>query len=638
VAAVAVAGTLFARRALFLTRLVRAAKPLDRRDDIAGRVRNEATIVLGQRKLFQRLVPGLVHALIFWGFIVLFPTIVMAMVGAIDRDWSIPWLGAQGWFMAAVDVFVLMVLTGVVAAAWIRKVVRPARFEGSHLREADFILAMIALVVLTLLGWHASRIAAGLNEWPAHASFLSNWVSGAIPAPRVLERVFVWAHVVVILTFLAYLPHSKHLHIATAGINVYFSRTRRRGRLEPLRFDLPDDEIRFGAGTIADLTWKEMVDSFSCTECGRCQDVCPAYATGKQLSPKLLIMGIRDQVFAEGANLLAGGELSAIAGNGVPEEMIWDCVTCGACVHECPVSIEHVDHIVDLRRDLVMMQSSFPQEAETMLRDVERVGNPWGKPQGDRASWAEDLGVRVLAEGEDPPEVLYWVGCAAAYDERARVAAESTAKLLQKAGVDFAILGAREACTGDPARRMGNEYVFQQYAQQNIATLNDARVTKIVASCPHCLNSLGNEYPDFGGRYEVMHHTQLLAELVRDGKLQPKAGEGEITYHDSCYLARHNDVRDEPRELVASVGKPIEMSRNRERTFCCGAGGAHMWMEERGTPINEERVREAAETGAETLAVACPFCTVMLDDGVRSMGKQLRVVDVSTLLVESMDD
>jgi Fe-S oxidoreductase len=638
VAAVAVAGTLFARRALFLTRLVRAAKPLDRRDDIAGRVRNEATIVLGQRKLFQRLVPGLVHALIFWGFIVLFPTIVMAMVGAIDRDWSIPWLGAQGWFMAAVDVFVLMVLTGVVAAAWIRKVVRPARFEGSHLREADFILAMIALVVLTLLGWHASRIAAGLNEWPAHASFLSSWVSGAIPAPRVLERVFVWAHVVVILTFLAYLPHSKHLHIATAGINVYFSRTRRRGRLEPLRFDLPDDEIRFGAGTIADLTWKEMVDSFSCTECGRCQDVCPAYATGKQLSPKLLIMGIRDQVFAEGANLLAGGELSPIAGNGVPEEMIWDCVTCGACVHECPVSIEHVDHIVDLRRDLVMMQSSFPQEAETMLRDVERVGNPWGKPQGDRASWAEGLGVRVLAEGEDPPEVLYWVGCAAAYDERARVAAESTAKLLQKAGVDFAILGAREACTGDPARRMGNEYVFQQYAQQNIATLNDARVTKIVASCPHCLNSLGNEYPDFGGRYEVMHHTQLLAELVRDGKLQPKAGEGEITYHDSCYLARHNDVRDEPRELVASVGKPLEMSRNRERTFCCGAGGAHMWMEERGTPINEERVREAAETGAETLAVACPFCTVMLDDGVRSMGKQLRVVDVSTLLIESMDD
>jgi Fe-S oxidoreductase len=569
---------------------------------------------------------------------VLFPTIVMALISCVNRDWSLPWLEAQGWFMALVDVFVLSVLAGVVAAAWIRKVVRPKRFDGSHLGEANLILAMIALVVLTLLGWHASRIAAGLNEWPAHASFLSNWIATVIPAPRVLERVFVWAHVTTILVFLAYLPYSKHLHIATAAFNVFFARTRRRGRLEPLRFDLPDDEIRFGVGTVGDLTWKEMVDTFSCTECGRCQDVCPAYATGKLLSPKLLIMGLRDQLLAEGSALLAGGELSPVVGNGVPEEMVWDCVTCGACVHECPVSIEHIDHIVDLRRNLVMMDSSFPQEAESMLRDVERMGNPWGKPQGDRAAWAEGLGVRVVEEGERAPEILYWVGCAAAYDERARTAAESTVKLLQRAGVDFAILGARESCTGDPARRMGNEYVFQSYAEQNVATLNDVGVTKIVASCPHCLNTLGNEYPDFGGRYEVMHHTELLAELVRDGKLQPKASEAEITYHDSCYLARHNDVREDPRELVAAVGKPVEMARNRERTFCCGAGGAHMWMEERGGAINEERVREAAETGAETLAVACPFCTLMLDDGVRASGKQLRVVDVSTLLVESLDD
>jgi Fe-S oxidoreductase len=633
----AVAGALFAKRARFLWRLVRAAKPTERFDDIPRRLENEVTIVLGQKKLFQRLVPGLMHALIFWGFIVLFPTIVMALIGAVNREWSFPWLGAQGWFMALVDVFVLSVLVGIAMAVWIRKVVRPRRFDGSHLGEADFILAMIALVVLTLLGWHASRIAAGLNEWPAHASFLSSWLSGAMPAPRVSERVFNWAHVLVILTFLVYLPYSKHLHIATAAINVFFSRTRNRGRLEPLRFDVPDAEMRLGVNTIEQLTWKEMVDSFSCTECGRCQDVCPAYNTGKLLSPKLVIMGIRDQVFADGPNLLAGGELRQIVGNGVPEEMVWDCVTCGACVHECPVSIEHIDHIVDLRRDLVMMQSSFPQEAETMLRDVERVGNPWGKPQGDRASWAEGLGVRVLEEGDEPPEILYWVGCAAAYDERARAAAESTVKLLQAAGVDFAILGAREACTGDPARRMGNEYVFQAYAEQNVATLNDARVTKIVASCPHCLNSLGKEYPDFGGRYEVMHHTQLLAELVRDGKLSPARGDGEITYHDSCYLARHNDVRDEPRELVAAVGTPVEMPRNGKRTFCCGAGGAHMWMEERGTPINEERAREAVETGADTLAVACPFCTVMLDDGVRSMGKQLRVVDVSTLLAESLE-
>ena len=632
------AGALFTQRALFLVRLVRAAKPLERSDDVPVRMRNEAVIVLGQRKLFQRLVPGLVHALIFWGFLVLFPTIVMAMIAAVNRNWSIPWLGAQGWFMALVDVFVIAVLAGVVAAVVIRKVVRPARFDGSHLGEADLILALITLVVLTLLCWHASRIAAGLNEWPAGDSFLANALAGAMPSPRVSERVFDWAHVLTILGFLVYVPRSKHLHMGTAAINVWYGRTRARGRLEPLSFDLPDEELRLGVGTVGDLTWKQMVDAFSCTECGRCQDVCPAYATGKVLSPKLLVMGIRDQLFAEGPSLLAGDELSPVVGNGVPEEMVWDCVTCGACVHECPVSIEHVDHIVDLRRELVMMQSSFPAEAESMLRDVERMGNPWGKPQGDRAAWAEGLGVRVVEEGEPAPEILYWVGCAAAYDERARAAAESTVKLLQHAGVDFAILGAREACTGDPARRMGNEYVFQSYAEQNVATLNEAGVTKIVASCPHCLNSLGNEYPDFGGRYQVLHHTELLAELVREGKLRPARGDGGITYHDSCYLARHNDVRAEPRELVAAVGTPVEMPRNGKRTFCCGAGGAHMWMEERGTAINEERAREAVATGAGTLAVACPFCTVMLDDGVRSLESDVRVADVSTLLAEALEE
>jgi len=302
------------------------------------------------------------------------------------------------------------------------------------------------------------------------------------------------------------------------------------------------------------------------------------------------------------------------------------------------VSIEHIDHIVDLRRHLVMNEARFPAEAEPMLRDVERSSNPWGKAQADRAAWAEGLGVRVLEPGDPAPEVLYWVGCAASFDERARTSAESTAKLLTAAGVDFAILGPREACTGDPARRMGNEYVFQAFAEGNVETLNGAGVTRIVASCPHCFNTLANEYPDFGGRYEVMHHTELLAELVRDGRLSPTAGDEQITYHDSCYLARHNDVMAEPRELVEAVGRPVEMERSGKRTFCCGAGGAHMWMEERGSAINEERVRQAAETGAGTLAVACPFCTVMLDDGVRASGTDMRVVDVATLLAESIEE
>ncbi len=594
--------------------------------------------MLGQRKLLQRFGPGLLHAFIFWGFLVLLPTILIAMIGIVDRTATLPWLGHQGWYALLVDVFAVLVLVGVVGALWIRKVQRPARFAGSHLGEADLILGMIATIALSLLLWHACRIALGLNEWPASWSPVANALSGLFgrdSVTRVLERVFVWIHVLTILTFLAYLPRSKHLHIFSAAVNVWFGRTGPGGRLEPLRFDdpsVPEEEIRFGAGTIADLNFKEVLDTFSCTECGRCQDACPAFATGKLLSPKLVIMGLRDQVFAQDSGALVPGA--------VPEESVWDCVTCGACVQACPVSIEHVDHIVDLRRHLVMVDSNFPTEAEPMLRDVERASNPWGRAQSERADWASSLGVRVLEPGDPAPEYLYWVGCAASFDERARVGAESTAKLLQAAGVDFAILGPRESCTGDPARRMGNEYVFQAFAEQNVSELNDAGVTKIVASCPHCFNTLANEYPDFGGRYEVIHHSELLASLVREGRLVPERSDAlSVTYHDSCYLARHNDVVTAPREVLGAVaGDSIEMERSRKQTFCCGAGGAHMWMEERGKPINEARVREAAATGADTLAVACPFCTVMLGDGVQSAGVDLKVVDVATLLVDSIKE
>lgn len=538
------AAALAFRRGFLLYRLVRSGKPSDRSGAWPRRIRNEATIVLGQRKLLQRLAPGLMHAFIFWGFLVLFPTIFMAVIGIVDRESTLPWLGHQGWFALLVDVFAVLVLIGIAAAFWIRKVQRPRRFEGSHLREADLILALIAGIATTLLLWHASRISLGLAEWPASWTPVSDVLSGLFGtgnASEVLERAFVWAHVLIILFFLTYLPRSKHLHIATAAINVFFGRTDRRGRLEPLRFDSADEsQLRFGSGTVTDMTWKQMLDTMSCTECGRCQDVCPAFATGKELSPKLLVMGLRDHLFAEGPSALKateGGEAftpTPLVPNAVSADVVWDCVTCGACVHECPVSIEHVDHIVDLRRHLVMMESSFPADAGTMLRDVERASNPWGKSQAERADWAAELGVRVLEPGDPAPDVLYWVGCAPAYDERARAGAVSTAKLLQRAGVDFAILGPREGCTGDPARRMGNEYTFQALAEQNVGTLNEARVTKIVASCPHCFNSLANEYPDFGGRYEVVHHTELLADLVRDGRLQPAAGEGTVTYHDSC--------------------------------------------------------------------------------------------------------
>ena len=629
--AIGISIALFARRALFLYRLVRAGKPAARFDNVPARVRMEATVVVGQSKLLQRLLPGLMHAAIFWGFLVLFPTIVIAMIGAVDAHATLPWLGAQGWYALLVDVFALLVLAGVLTAFVIRKVVRPKRFVGSHLGEADLILVLIAGIVITLFLWHASQIAMRLNDYPSQWAPISNALSPVVaPAAPVLERVAVWAHVLIILSFLVYLPYSKHLHILVAAINVYFGRTRARGRLEKVDFEQPEAEVRFGSARAGDMTWKQMLDTMSCTECGRCQEVCPAWNTGKPLSPKLLMMNLRDHLLSQAT--------TPIVPNAVIDDVVWDCVTCGACVRECPVGIEHIDHVIDLRRNLVMVESRFPEEAGTMLRDVDRSSNPWGKPQSDRTQWAEGLGVRVLQPGEPAPEVLFWVGCAPAFDERARKSAVSTAKLLQTAGVDFAILGPRESCTGDPARRMGDEYTFQRLAGDNVATLNGAGVKKIVTTCPHCFNTLGKEYPDFGGSYEVVHHTEFLAGLVREGKLEPAASDRTITYHDSCYLARHNDVRTEPRELVAAVGKAVEMPRNRERTFCCGAGGARMWMEEkRGRPINQERVREAAATGAETLAVACPFCTVMLDDGVRETGAKLQVFDLATLLHEAVE-
>ncbi|HXN77739.1 MAG TPA: (Fe-S)-binding protein, partial [Candidatus Dormibacteraeota bacterium] len=609
---------------------------------VPARAKTEAVVVIGQSKLLQRLLPGLMHAAIFWGFLVLFPTILIAMIGAVDPHATLPWLGAQGWYAVLVDVFALLVLAGVITAFVIRKVQRPKRFVGSHIGEADLILAMIAGIVATLFFWHASQISLGLNDYPAGWAPISGSLAKVLPGALVpyLERAAVWAHVLIILSFLVYLPYSKHLHIVVAAVNVYFGRTGARGRLEPIDFEQPEAEVRFGSATVKDMTWKQTLDTMSCTECGRCQDVCPAYATGKALSPKLLIMAIRDQAMAEGPRALADASYTPppIVPNAVTDDIVWDCVTCGACVRECPVGIEHIDHVIDLRRNLVMVESRFPEEAGTMLRDVDRSSNPWGKPQAERTHWADGLGVRVLQLGDPAPDVLFWVGCAPAFDERARKGAVSTAKLMLAAGVDFAILGPREACTGDPARRMGDEYTFQRLAGQNVSTLNEAGVKKIVTTCPHCFNSIGNEYPDFGGRYEVVHHTEFLAELVREGKLNPLAGEQKITYHDSCYLARHNEVRSQPRELVAAVGTAIEMPRNRERTFCCGAGGARMWMEEkRGRPINHERVREAAETGAQTLAVACPFCTVMLDDGVRETGAKLQVIDLATLLAEAVE-
>jgi Fe-S oxidoreductase len=647
-----VASVLFVKRASARIGVIRAARPSNRSANPAARVKRELVHVLGQRKLFQKFVPGVMHALIFWGFVVLLPTIAEAAVAIVDRGAHLPLIGDAPWFLFVIDVFATGVLVGVAIALFIRKIQRPDRFGGSHLREADLILAWITGIVSTLLLWNAAKISLGLVE---HASSMpvSNALAGIFGGgerTELAERVLVWAHLLLVLGFLAYLPGSKHLHIATAAPNVYLAKNEPRGYLAPLRIDLdaPEEDLRFGAAVATDLSRTQMLDLFSCTECGRCQEVCPAWATGKPLSPKLLIMGLRDHVVGEAPAIIAAAngagevELQPLVPNAVTDEVVWDCVTCGACVQACPVDIEHIDTIVDMRRHLVMAEARFPSEAGAMLRGIEGPSeNPWAQPASARADWTKDLDVRVLEPGDDPPEYLFWVGCAGAFDERAKETTRSVARLLNAAGVDWAILGSRERCTGDPARRMGHEFLFQTLAEQNAATLTEAKVTKVVASCAHCFNTLANEYADYGVELEVVHHTELLSTLIGEGRLAP-AGQaaGTVTYHDACYLGRHNGRFDAPRDVLGAVASStVEMPRSREDSFCCGAGGARMWMEEGGTSrINETRFAEAAATGADTVAVACPYCYVMLDDAAKSStanGDAPRVADVATLLDEA---
>jgi Fe-S oxidoreductase len=406
------------------------------------------------------------------------------------------------------------------------------------------------------------------------------------------------------------------------------------------------EDTVFGVGEIGQFTWKQMLDFATCTECGRCQSACPAWTTEKPLSPKLLIMNLRDNMFASAGPLLTKeGEQTALVPNVIDPDVLWACTTCGACVNECPVDIEHIDAIVDMRRYQVLMESEFPSEAGLMLRNVENQGDPWGLGQGKRTEWTQSLDFEIpVVNGSIPEDVeyLYWVGCAGALDERARKGVQATARMLHRAGVTFAILGPKESCTGDPVRRLGNEYLYQEQTKMNIATLDEVGAKKIIASCPHCFNTIKNEYPALGGNYEVIHHAQLLEHLVKAGKLVPGSGyTGKVTYHDPCYLGRHNRVIDEPRTVLSAIPgvEQIEMRRCKERGFCCGAGGARMWLEETiGKRVNMERTEEALGTGADVVSTACPYCMIMLDDAVRAFNKEddVRVLDLSQLVEESL--
>jgi Fe-S oxidoreductase len=489
--------------------------------------------------------------------------------------------------------------------------------------------------------------------------------------------VFLLAQVGVLMAFLVIVAYSKHLHIFLAPVNVLFGRKPNAlGALEPMRsngkvLDFeeadPDTDV-FGRGKIEDFTWKGLLDMGTCTECGRCQSQCPAWATGKPLSPKQVILDLRDHAFAKAPYLLAASDedrdklpdavkaeaerplVGTADVNGVIDpDVIWSCTNCGACVEECPVDIEHIDHIDGMRRYQVLIESAFPVEAAGMLKNLENKGDPWGMGEARRAEWMSELDFEVpLVDGKiaDDTEYLFWVGCAGALEDRARKTTKAIATLLHTAGVKFAVLGPAETCTGDPARRMGNEFVYSMLAQQNIETLNEAAPKTIVASCPHCFNTIANEYPQLGGNYEVIHHTQLLARLVEQGKLTPTGRIDEkLTYHDPCFLGRHNKVFTPPRQILDAVPgiAAEEMHRCKNRGFCCGAGGARMWMEERiGKRINTERIEEALALSPDTISTSCPYCLVMLGDAIAAKKangqakETLEVVDVAQLLARSV--
>ena len=658
----------FVRRIRELVGFLRLGAGDDRRPTRpAQKLKEQLVVVLGQRKLLQWTVPGVMHFLIFWGFIILFTTIIEAFGAIYQEGFHLPLIGRWGPLGLLQDVFVVGVLAGVVTAFGIRRIQRPGRFSGSHTREAEYILWAIAAIMVTILFVRGAEISLDRFPYDPRWTPVSNAIAQlldpfSVAVREAIDTVFLWWHSLIILAFLVYITYSKHLHIVTSTFNVLFTSERPKGALKPMHLDLEEmsEEDTFGAGVVTDLSWKQLLDGMTCTECGRCQSHCPAWHTGKPLSPKLLIMDVRDALFESGPALLAAKKRGDEAFEGaraalpplnpevVEDEVVWDCTTCGACVQACPVNIEHIDAIVDMRRNLVMTESRFPREMQSALQNMETTGNPWGQPPDSRMDWAKGaskqvpLQIPLIAEKPDA-EVLLWVGCAGAFDDRNKKVTYDFARLLQIAGVDFAILGPEESCTGDPARRMGAEYIYQMLAEQNVATLKSHSVKTIVTACPHCFNTIFNEYPQFGGVFDVVHHTEYLARLVREGRLTPaKQVAGTVTYHDPCYNARHNDVWRGARDVIEAMPDTAyqELHRHGHSTFCCGAGGGRMWMEERmGKKMNVERTDEALASASDTLAVGCPFCHIMLADGIteRHADDEMAVRDVAQLLLKSID-
>lgn len=634
-----------------------AKKKDDRYDNVSTRLKRVWNIAFAQTKLLREPLAGILHLLIFWGFVLFIFAVIETIIQGFYTPFTLSFLGPVFSLITLVqDIFGLLVIVSVLLSLYRRFIQKVPRLvvDPHGMKDAAFILSLIMLIVISMYGQNASGFA---NNGMAYHQYelrpISAFVSGLFfngqtETTLVLYQFFWWMHILLIFGFLNFLPYSKHLHILTSIPNVFFA------NLEPVRntikkLNLDDENAEtFGVADIDQFSWKQILDGYSCTECGRCTSVCPANTVGKSLSPRDLIVDIRKRTLDKAPLIVDGkteGELyeKTLVHNYITDTVLWECTTCMACVQECPVMIEHVDSIVDMRRNLVLTESEFPAGLNPVFKSLETNFTPWAFNAADRAEWAEGLNIKTMAEDKDG-EVLFWVGCAGSFDDRYKKVSKAFASIMQKAGVDFRILGMEEKCNGDTARRLGNEYLAQMMMQENVETLNNYGVKKIVTACPHCFHSLKNEYPQFGGNFEVKHHTEFIEELLDSGKIQLKIGaeNHKVTYHDSCYLGRYNEVYDAPRKSLSKVAglDLVEMSRNKSKGFCCGAGGGRMFLEdEEGGRINEERAKEAIETKAETIASACPFCMTMMTDGVKHFNKteEVAVKDIAEIVLENIN-
>ncbi len=654
----------FAWTALGRTRLaLRTTKKSNRLDRIPERVLAVLRYALAQQRMFKDPYAGMFHLMIFAGFSVLAIRTVSLYVLAFAPDLFYTIFASPPGlvYIAAKDIIEPIVLVGVTMALYRRLVSKPDRLTYSG--EAVFILGMIGTLMLTDLFYDAAEYVLAKRGLTGHDEALialMNWspASGWILTPlfeNIGSQAFLegfgalnyYIHVATVVVFLNFLPYGKHFHVITAVGNVFFRNLQPSGALSFID-DLEgrvEREENIGAGRIEDYSWKDVLDMYTCTECGRCQQSCPAWATDKPLSPKKLINDQRDHLYAKAQHMLAGGteenwDGPALIGPVISEEVIWSCTTCRNCETACPVMIDHVDRIVAMRRYLVTNLNEFPKELTRTFQGMERNGNPWNLGADQRFDWAEGLDVRFLDENESA-EYVYWVGCAASYDDRNKKIAQSMVNIFKEAGIDYGVM-MEESCSGDTARRAGNEYLWQIMAQMNIESLNSHKAKKVVAHCPHCLNTIGNEYPQLGAKFEVVHSTQLIGDLVAQGKikLDPMKTEGDVTYHDPCYLGRYNGHYDSPRNLIEkATGKSVkEAGRHKENSMCCGAGGARMWMEEDAPRVNSARYDQLMETGAKTVAVSCPFCMTMIDDANKQKGAEetVKVLDVIELVDKAM--